>query len=131
MGVDRCLGDVVSEMLLTIEDSEEPHEEAHVYLVTLFPQFAHMFSELKEVARIRPFQRNMWCSWKEMSWICHSKTICFSLLLLAVLNPVYISIGPLDHPPQVAAFCASLKSSRSTTQTPSTRSYMRTVLVPQ
>lgn len=49
VGADRCLGDVVSEMLSTIEDSEEPHEEAHVYLVTLFPQFSHIFSELKEV----------------------------------------------------------------------------------
>lgn len=49
MGADRCLGDVVTEMLSTIEDSDDPHEEAHVYLVTLFPQFAHIFSELKEV----------------------------------------------------------------------------------
>ncbi|CAM9591444.1 unnamed protein product, partial [Sphacelaria rigidula] len=48
VGADRCLGDVVSEMLTTIEDSEDPHEEAHAHLVTLFPQFAHMFSEIKE-----------------------------------------------------------------------------------
>lgn len=49
MGADHCLGDVVSEMLSTIEESEDPHEDAHVYLVTLFPQFAHIFSELKQV----------------------------------------------------------------------------------
>lgn len=51
VGADRCLGDVVSEMLSTIEESQDPHEEAHVYLVTLFPQFAHIFSELKEVKK--------------------------------------------------------------------------------
>lgn len=49
VGADRCLGDVVTEMLSTIEDSDDPHDEAHVYLVTLFPQFAHIFAELKEV----------------------------------------------------------------------------------
>lgn len=49
MAADRCLGDVVSEMLSTIEDSEDPHEEAHEYLLTLFPQFTHIFSELREV----------------------------------------------------------------------------------
>ncbi|CAM9354760.1 unnamed protein product [Scytosiphon promiscuus] len=48
VGADRCLGDIVSEMLSTIEDTEESHEEAHVYLCTLFPQFAHIFSEIKE-----------------------------------------------------------------------------------
>lgn len=53
VGADRCLGDVVSEMLTTIEDSEDPHEEAHAHLVTLFPQFAHMFSEIKEVQNAR------------------------------------------------------------------------------
>lgn len=49
MGADRCLGDIVSEMLSVIEDSEDPHEEAHVYLVTLFPQFSHIFADLKQV----------------------------------------------------------------------------------
>lgn len=49
VGADRCLGDIVSEMLSTIEDTEESHEEAHIYLCTLFPQFAHIFSEIKEV----------------------------------------------------------------------------------
>lgn len=50
MGADRCLGDIVSEMLSTIEDSDEPYEEAHLYLVTLFPQFAHIFSEMKQAS---------------------------------------------------------------------------------
>ena len=50
MGADRCLGDIVSEMLSTIEDSDEPYEEAHLYLVTLFPQFAHIFNEMKQVS---------------------------------------------------------------------------------
>lgn len=50
VGADRCLGDIVSEMLSTIEDSDEPYEEAHIYLVTLFPQFAHIFSEMKQVS---------------------------------------------------------------------------------
>lgn len=49
VGADRCLGDIVSEMLSTIEDNDESHEEAHIYLCTLFPQFAHIFSEIKEV----------------------------------------------------------------------------------
>lgn len=49
VGADRCLGDIVSEMLSTIEDTGEPHEEAHIYLCTLFPQFSHIFSEIKEV----------------------------------------------------------------------------------
>lgn len=49
VGADRCLGDIVSDMLSTIEDADEPHEEAHIYLCTLFPQFAHIFSEIKEV----------------------------------------------------------------------------------
>ncbi|CAN0110538.1 unnamed protein product, partial [Ectocarpus fasciculatus] len=48
VGADRCLGDIVSEMLSTIEDNDESHEEAHIYLCTLFPQFAHIFSEMKE-----------------------------------------------------------------------------------
>ncbi|CAN0114076.1 unnamed protein product, partial [Discosporangium mesarthrocarpum] len=48
-GSDRCLGEVVAEMLATVEGSEEPHEEAHVELVTLFPQFSCIFAELKEV----------------------------------------------------------------------------------
>lgn len=49
VGADRCLGDIVSEMLSTIEDSDQPHEEAHIYLCTLFPQFSHIFSDIKEV----------------------------------------------------------------------------------
>lgn len=49
VGADRCLGDIVSEMLSTIEDADEPHEDAHMYLCTLFPQFSHIFSEIKEV----------------------------------------------------------------------------------
>lgn len=49
VGADRCLGDIVSEMLSTIEDNDESHEEAHIYVCTLFPQFAHIFSEMKEV----------------------------------------------------------------------------------
>lgn len=49
VGADRCLGDIVSEMLSTIEDADEPHEDAHIYLCTLFPQFSHIFSEMKEV----------------------------------------------------------------------------------
>lgn len=53
VGADRCLGDVVAEMLSTVEDSDDPHEEAHVYLVTLFPQFAHIYSELKQVGVLR------------------------------------------------------------------------------
>lgn len=48
MGAEPCLGDVVSEMLSsTIEESEDPHEEVHAHLVTLFPQSVHMFSEIK------------------------------------------------------------------------------------
>lgn len=50
VGADRCLGDVVSEMLSTIEENDDPPEDAQVYLVTLFPQFAHIFSELKDVS---------------------------------------------------------------------------------
>lgn len=53
VGADRCLGDVVAEMLSTVETSEDPHEEAHVYLVTLFPQFAHIFAELKAVSGVQ------------------------------------------------------------------------------
>ncbi|CBJ26071.1 conserved unknown protein [Ectocarpus siliculosus] len=48
VGADRCLGDIVSEMLATIEDNDESHEDAHIYLCTLFPQFSHIFSEMKE-----------------------------------------------------------------------------------
>lgn len=55
VGADRCLGDIVSEMLSTIEDTDESHEESHIYLCTLFPQFAHIFSEMKEVCMLYGF----------------------------------------------------------------------------
>lgn len=82
VGADRCLGDVVSEMLSTIEDSDDPHEEAHVYLVTLFPQFAHIFSELREV------RREFFCPRRQAQPNACGDCMCSMNFLLQVCSPL-------------------------------------------
>eukprot|EP00612_Vaucheria_litorea_P000211 CAMPEP_0171452770 /NCGR_PEP_ID=MMETSP0945-20130129/744_1 /TAXON_ID=109269 /ORGANISM="Vaucheria litorea, Strain CCMP2940" /LENGTH=292 /DNA_ID=CAMNT_0011977501 /DNA_START=610 /DNA_END=1488 /DNA_ORIENTATION=- len=44
LGCDRCLGEIISEMLNAIEG--ENAELGQMQLVTLFPQFSHIFNEL-------------------------------------------------------------------------------------